>query len=219
MPRSKKRRIRILLVDDHPVVREGLRSILSSFDQITVAGEASSGQEALAVSRELKPDVIVMDINMPGMTGIEATSLLRRDLPDCKVLALSMYENRGYVAGAVRAGARGYLLKDSAPRDLVKAIAEVFRGGSPLSPQLAQAIGGAPGKLPAPQPLTPREIEVLIFLARGRSNKEISSRLGISVRTVETHRENLIRKTGHATVAELTRYAVNHGHMDLQTHK
>jgi DNA-binding NarL/FixJ family response regulator len=211
-PRSK--RIRIMLVDDHPVVRQGLRKILSTFEQIAIEGEACSGREAIEMARDIKPDVVVMDISMPEMSGIEATSILRREVPDVKVLALSMHENAAYVKQALRAGARGYILKDSAPKDLVEAISNVNSGAVPMSPQAANV-------LVAPtedrQPLTPREIQVLQLIARGLTNKEIGAELGLGVRTVETHRENLIRKTGLPTVPELTRYAVLNGYVELHS--
>ena len=210
-PRSK--RIRIILVDDHPVVRQGLRKILSTFEQIAVEGEAGSGREAIELARELRPDVVVMDISMPQMSGIEATSILRRDLPEIKVLALSMHEDPSYVKQALRAGARGYMLKDSPPKDLVDAIANVNSGTVPMSPQAANNL-----TIPAEdrKQLTPREVQVLCLIARGLTNKEIGAELGLGVRTIETHRENLIHKTGLPTVPELTRYAVLNGYVDLQ---
>lgn len=211
-PRS--RRIRILLVDDHPVVRQGLRKILSTFEEIAIEGEAASGREAIEMAREIRPDVVVMDISMPEMSGIEATSILRREIPEVKVLALSMHENASYVKQALRAGARGYILKDSAPKDLVDAISNVNSGTMPMSPQAANALV-APAE--DRQALTPREIQVLQLIARGLTNKEIGNELGLGVRTVETHRENLIRKTGLPTVPELTRFAILNGYVELHS--
>ena len=210
MSEPRSQRIRVLLVDDHPVVRQGLRKILSTFDEIAIAGEASSGREAIEVARELKPDVVLMDISMPEMNGIEATTILRRDLPEIKVLALSMHENASYVKQALKAGARGYILKESAPQKLVEAISTVNATNEPVMPTdvLARTEGKA-------QELTPREIEVLRLIARGLSNKEIGLELNVGVRTVETHRQNLIDKTGCKTVAELTRYAVDNGYVEL----
>lgn len=211
------KRIRIILVDDHPIVREGLRSILSGFQELDVAGEAGSGREAIELSKALKPDVVLMDITMPEVGGIEATSILGRDVPETKVLALSMHENSGYVRQALRAGARGYLLKDSAPEQLARAISDVARGEIAISPQAANSfIGNAFNRRGEPN-LSAREIEVLRFIARGLTNKEMSAQLGLSVRTIESHRENLIRKTGRSTVAELTRYAITQGFIDLET--
>jgi DNA-binding NarL/FixJ family response regulator len=216
MSGTKTKRIRILLVDDHPVVREGLRRIISTFDEIEITGEARSGREAISRTQELKPDVVVMDISMPEMTGIEAISILTRDAPEVKVLALSMHDNRAYVQQALAAGARGYLLKDSSPNDLVQAISNVFEGALPISPQAANVLVEDPRKRAKPG-LTPREIDVLRFVARGFTNKEIGIQLGLGVRTVETHRENLMRKTGLPTVAELTRYAVTNGYVQLNS--
>jgi two-component system NarL family response regulator len=217
MPRSK--RIRVVLADDHPIVREGLRSILSGYEQIDIAGEAGSGREAIEVSKKLKPDVVLMDIAMADIGGIEATAILGRDLPDCKVLALSMHENSSYVRQALNAGARGYMLKDSGPDQLAHAIGEVMRGEIAISPQAANSfIGNAFHRRGEPT-LTGREIDVLRFIARGLTNKEISVQLDLSVRTVESHRENLIRKTGRSTVAELTRYAVTQGYGEPDSRK
>jgi DNA-binding NarL/FixJ family response regulator len=209
--------IRIILVDDHPVVREGLRSILSSFEEVEIIGQACSGREAIQLARELRPDVVVMDISMPEMNGIEATAALRRELPEVKVLALSMHENFAYIKQALAAGARGYILKDSSPKDLVDAICDVHSGTLPISPQAANILVGHQQSTPKGSELTPREMDVLRFIARGYTNKEISAALGLGVRTIETHRENLIRKTGLATVAELTRYAISNGYVDLHS--
>jgi len=214
---ARTKAIRIVLVDDHPVVREGLRSILSSFDEVVVAGEAGSGREAISVARELKPDVVVMDISMPEMSGIEATAALRRELPEVKVLALSMHDNLAYIKQSLAAGARGYILKDSAPKDLVEAISNVHSGTMPISPQAASILVGQPKAGSSRTDLTPRETEVLRYIARGYTNKEIGAALGVGVRTIETHRENLIEKTGLSTVAELTRYAINHGYVELHS--
>lgn len=213
---ARPKQIRILLVDDHPVVRQGLRRILSEFEEISIAGEAASGREAIDRVREMNPDVVLMDISMPEMSGIEATSVLRRESPMTKVLALSMHANASYIKQALRAGARGYLLKDAAPKELVEAISNVNSGANAISPQAASALVGASSDESSRKPeLTTRETEVLCHIARGHTNKEIGSNLGLSVRTIETHRENLIRKTGLATVAELTRYAVANGFVEL----
>jgi two-component system nitrate/nitrite response regulator NarL len=209
--KTKIPKIRVLLVDDHPVVRQGLRSILSSFDQLAIVGEASGGAEAIAISRELKPDVIVMDISMPDVTGIEATATLTRDLPSCKVLALTMHDNPTYVTQILRAGARGYILKHTPPKDLVQAIYDVFEGANPVSPRAADILLNRAFPSRAPDNLSEREIQVLSYIARGFTNKDIGVALNLGVRTVETYRQNLIRKTGRATVAELTRYAMTHG--------
>lgn len=214
-PRGK--RIRILLVDDHPVVRQGLRKILAGFDEIAIEGEACSGREAIELARTLRPDVVVMDISMPDMGGIEATGALRREAPEVKVLALSMHDNATYIKEALRAGARGYILKDSSPKDLVEAISNVNAGTTPMSPQAASALVGQANRRAEANDLSAREIDVLRLLARGMTNKEIAAELGLGVRTIETHRENLIRKTSLVTVAELTRYAVAQGYVELHS--
>jgi DNA-binding NarL/FixJ family response regulator len=213
----KSKVIRILLVDDHPVVRQGLRRILGSFEEIEIAGEAASGREAIDLARATNPDVVVMDISMPEMTGIEATTVLRRELPAVKVLALSMHDNAAYIKEALRAGARGYILKDSAPKQLLEAISNVDAGTTPISPQAANALVAQADTAAGQKPLSERETEVLRFIAQGMTNKEMGAKLGLGVRTIETHRENLIRKTGLATVAELTRYAVAQGLVELNT--
>lgn len=215
MTAERNKPIRILVVDDHPVVREGLRSILGSFSEVSIAGEASSGPEAIVSSQRLKPDVVLMDISMPQMSGIEATAILKREAPTCKVLALSMHNNRSYVSQALRAGARGYILKDTPPRELVQAISAVVDGSLPISPQAANALVSGEFKAGDEARLSPREVDVLRYIAEGKTNKEIGAALGVGVRTVETHRENLIRKLGRSTVAELTRYAITHGFAEL----
>jgi DNA-binding NarL/FixJ family response regulator len=209
--------IRILLVDDHPVVREGLRSCFSRLPQLSVVGEAASGEEALRKVRRLKPDVVLMDINMPGMNGLTAATRMRRLAPSAKVLILSVHENREYVAEVARSGARGYILKDAAPAELVHAIESVHRGEGFFSPSVAAAmlknLGGL--SVASDQPdlawLSAREQDVLALIACGASSKQISERFGVAMSTVKTLRERLMRKLGLHGVATLTQFAMEQG--------
>ncbi|MEQ2008387.1 MAG: response regulator transcription factor [Limisphaerales bacterium] len=211
------RRIRILLVDDHPVVREGLRSCFARLPQLSIVGEAASGEECLRLARRLKPDLVLMDINMPGINGLVATARLRKIAPDAKVLILSVHENREYVAEVARSGARGYILKDAAPAELIRAIEAVHRGEGFFSPPVAAAMlesmGGPPMAYgqPGASRLTAREREVIALIAAGAGNKAIAERLGVAMSTVKTHRERLMRKLDLHTVAELTHFAMAQG--------
>ncbi|HET7600078.1 MAG TPA: response regulator transcription factor [Gemmatimonadales bacterium] len=210
--------IRVLVADDHAVVREGIRHVLERETGFDVVAEAASGTEALALAEQHRPDVAVLDISMPGLTGLELATRLRQTLPETRVLILSMHDNTEYVLEAVRAGAHGYLLKDTAATELRRALRAV-RGGEaffspPVARRLTEAIRGEldrakrTGDLGA---LTGREREVLRGIAQGRTNKEIAAELGISHRTVETHRESLMRKLGIRTVAGLTKFALEAG--------
>ena len=211
------RRIRLLLVDDHPVVREGLRSCLSRLPQFTIVGEAASGEEALRLTKRLKPDLVLMDINMPGINGLVATARLRKIAPHTKVLILSVHENREYVAEVARCGARGYILKDAAPTELIRAIESVHHGEGYFSPPVAAAMLASMCSPPVAngQPsaacLTARERDVIALIAAGVGNKDIAKRLGVTLSTVKTHRERLIRKLDLHTIAGLTNYAVAQG--------
>lgn len=211
----KPRKIKLLLVDDHPIVRDGLKSHLVEQPEFTVVGEAENGQEALRKARLLIPDVILMDITMPHMNGLEATAQLRKQVPDAKILILTMHDSREYIAQIVRLGARGYLLKDASPAELVQAIKTVHAGEVHFSPAVSRLLvqemvaGGKPGS-EAPV-LTDREREVLSLIAEGLLNKQIADRLGIGTRTIETHRERIMRKLEIHTVAGLTKYALARG--------
>ena len=209
--------IRLLLVDDHPVVCEGLRSCFSRLPQLSVVGEAASGEEALRKVRRLKPDVVLMDINMPGMNGLTAAARMRKLAPGAKVLILSVHENREYVAEVARSGARGYILKDASPAELVRAIESVHRGEGFFSPSVAAAmlktLGGP--SVASSQPdlawLSARERDVLALIASGASSKQISERLGVALSTVKTLRERLMRKLDLHTVAAVTHFAIAQG--------
>lgn len=210
--------IRILVVDDHAVVRAGLRHVLAAGEGFEVVGEAADGEEAVAQAAALTPDVILLDITMPKMNGLQATTALREAVPGSRILILTMHEHGEYVVEALRAGAHGYLLKDSPPAELRRAIVTVHEGGRPLGPGIKDALaeGLAAESTRAEQQaaigtLTPREREVMALVAAGRTSKEAGAELGISSRTVESHRENVMKKLGIRSVAELTRLALEHG--------
>ena len=208
-------RIRLLLVDDHPVVREGLRSCLALHPHLQIVGEAASGEEALLMARKLAPDLVLLDINLPGINGLETAGRLRRVAPAAKVLFLSVHDRREYIEQVMRSGARGYVLKDAAPAELVQAIEAVQRGDAFFSPKVAAAILQA-AVTPAPPPggsasLTTREQEVLALLITGLRNKEISRQLGVTFATVKTLRARIMRKLDLHSIAELTQFAVIHG--------
>jgi len=199
--------VRILLVDDHPLVRDGLRARLEAMAQFEVAGEAGSAAEALEAARLHRPDLVLMDINMRGTNGIEATAMFRAQFPSIAVLILSMHDKLEYVTQAIQAGARGYVLKDAPGKDIVIAIETVMAGGIYYSANLAQQLARP---LAQDNQLTSREAEVLRHLANGESNKHIARELDLSVRTVETHRLNIKRKLGIEGQAELIKFAVQH---------
>jgi DNA-binding NarL/FixJ family response regulator len=208
--------IKVLVADDHTIVRTGIRHVLESEAGFEVVGEASTGAEAVALAAKLRPDVVVLDISMPGESGLQVAAQLRGTSPEPRVLILSMHDNAEYVLESVRAGAHGYLLKDAAATELRTAIRAVCRGESYFSPPVASRLREAlrgehethAGSLAQ---LTGRERDVLLGVVRGRTNKEIAGELGISHRTVETHRESLMRKLQIRTVAELTRFALGAG--------
>jgi len=208
--------IRVLIADDHTIVRTGIRHVLESDNGFEVVGEAATGTEAVALAASLRPDVVVLDISMPGESGLQVAARLRDGSPERRIVILSMHDNAEYVLESVRAGADAYLLKDAAATDLRSAIRSVCRGESYFSPPVASRLREAlraeqEAKAGGLEQLTAREREVLQGVARGRTNKEIAAELGISHRTVETHRESLMRKLQIRTVAELTRFALEAG--------
>ena len=209
--------IRVLVADDHAIVRSGIRHVLEGEPGFTVVGEASNGSEALALAEQLQPDVAVLDISMPGVSGLQTATELRRRWPNTRVLVLSMHDNSEYVLESLRAGVHGYLLKDSAAAELGAAIRAVCRGESFFSPPIARHLGPAVrgelevGPRSALAQLSTRERQVLVGVAGGRTNKEIAQELGISHRTVESHRESLMRKLDVYTVAGLTKIALEEG--------
>jgi len=200
--------VRLVIVDDHPLVRDGLRARLSVVAGLQVIGEAASGEQALALAGALLPDLMLVDVGMRGMNGIELAHALRERHPAIKVLMLSMYDNREYVLSAIRAGARGYVLKESPTEDILAAITAVCAGGSYFSAAVSTLIVQANTSAPL---LTSREHEILLLLAHGRSNKVVARQLDISVRTVETHRLSLRRKLGVDSASELLKIAVTNG--------
>jgi DNA-binding NarL/FixJ family response regulator len=204
--------IQILLAEDHVMVRQGLRVLLEQAG-MTVIGEASDGQEALEIAHKQHPDVAVLDISMPHLNGLEAARRLREELPQIKVILLTMHTEDPYVLEAVQAGAVGYVLKTQAPLDLVQAIRDVLRGEIYLSPRVSRTVVTAylsRSDLP-PDPLTSREREVLQLIAEGETTKEIAWRLGLSTKTVESHRIKLMRKLDIHETATLVRYAIRRG--------
>ncbi len=208
--------IRVLVADDHTVVREGIRHVLEGEAGFAIVAEAATAAEAVRLAESHRPDVVLLDITMPGESGLQAAARLRRSVPEARILILSMHDNPEYVLESVRAGAHGYLLKDSAATELRQAIRAVHRGeeyfSAPIAHRLRAAVRGQAGELPGPlEVLTGREREVLVGIALGRTNKEIAGELGISHRTVETHRESLMRKLGIKTVAGLTKLALETG--------
>jgi two-component system nitrate/nitrite response regulator NarL len=215
------KKIKILLVDDHPVVRKGLHSCLANRENLKIVGEACNGTEAIQKVKELDPDVVLMDINMPGMDGLQVTEALRKDSPRTRVLVLSVHDTRDYVMRIVKAGARGYVLKDTPPEELVRAIETVNAGDAYFSPSVARiALNQYVAESDSNSPLTrlsEREREVLVEIAEGKSNKEIASRLNIGVRTVETHRERIMRKLDIHSVAGLTKFAIANGMVSLDS--
>jgi two-component system, NarL family, response regulator NreC len=206
--------IRVVIVDDHAVVRSGLKLILDAEGDIEVVGEAGNLRDAVFRARSLRPDVVLMDVVMPGGSGIEATPAVLKEAPDAKVLVLSMQDDPTYVREAFAAGASGYVLKEAADDEVVTAVREVAGGGSYVNPalgaKLVAAEAAARAKAEA-DPLSDREREVLRLLALGHTNHEIAGQLYISVRTVETHRAHIMQKLRLSTRAELVHYAIEQG--------
>jgi DNA-binding NarL/FixJ family response regulator len=216
---AKKQIIKVLVADDHPVVRKGLQSCLARHGHIRVVGEAADGDEALRMTRELKPDVVLMDISMPGMNGLAVTEVLRKEAPEVKVLVLSIHRNKDAIFRVIQAGAHGYVSKEAPPEDVLRAIESVHEGEPYFSEEIARAalnefVTSGGKKEPFSQ-LTSREREVLVLIAEGQSNKEIADRLGIGVRTIETHRERIMRRLNIHSVAGLTKYAIANGLVSL----
>lgn len=199
--------IRTLIVDDHPLVRDGLSARFNRSDEVEVIGEACDGNEAISKVQELKPDVVLMDINMPNLNGIQTTEAILDIHPNVLILVLSMHDNREYVTSVIDAGARGYVLKSASAEEMLNAIKAVFIGGIYYSPSIADLLRETP--VAASDLLTEREQVVLDLLAKGASNKESAKTLNISTRTVETHRRNIKKKLGLSTTSALIRFAID----------
>jgi DNA-binding NarL/FixJ family response regulator len=208
--------VRILLADDHRILREGLKQLIHGENDLEVVGEAKDGLETVRLAQELNPDVVIMDIAMPGLNGIEATTRILNELPKARVMALSMHRESKYVMGMLEAGAKGYLLKECAFDEVIKAIRMVLKGNNYLSPGITEIVVNESlikmGKEPPSRSvLSQREREVLQLLAEGIKSKEIADRLFISKKTVETHRRNIMQKLNLSSTAELVRFAIREG--------
>ena len=223
MNRKPGTQLRIILADDHNIVRQGLRSLIEKELGMSVVGEADNGRKTVQLAEELKPDLIIMDVSMPDLNGIEATHQITSEHPDIKVLGLSMHSDKRFVAGILKAGASGYLLKDCAFEEMAGAILAVAHGGTYLSPGVAGSViqdyirrlsetDYSPATV-----LTHREREVLQLLAEGFSTKLIAARLNLSVKTIETHRRQVMEKLNVHSIAELTKYAIREGLTSLDT--
>ena len=212
-------KIRILLADDHPMVRSGLIKLLEPFKEFIIIGEASDGEEAVAMTKKLEPDVVIIDLSMPKLSGVEATKIIRKNFPSAKVLVLTMYDNEEYVYQILKSGAGGYMLKNSGRDELAAAIRAVARGDRFFSPRVSEIVMEAylrksEGRDDLPMndddlPLTKREREILQYIADGSNNLQIAEKLFISARTVETHRTNIMQKLDIHDAANLVRFALS----------
>ncbi|MBK5417541.1 response regulator [Pseudomonas sp. TH31] len=200
--------IRVALVDDHSLVREGIRALLTVVDFLDIVGEADSGASAVEMVRQTQPDLLLVDIGLKDMNGLELTRLLRQEHPSIKILILSMYDNNEYVSESVRSGASGYVLKNSPSREIIAAIEAIASGGTFYSAEIARKLAA---DRPTDNELTPRESQVLCKMILGLNNKEMARELDISVRTVETHRLSIRRKLNIDKPAALLNYAIERG--------
>jgi DNA-binding NarL/FixJ family response regulator len=219
-------KIRVLLVDDHTIVREGLRALLGYYEDIEVVGEAQDGEAAIARVGELQPDIVVMDIVMPKMNGLEATRQIRQQYPQTRVIVLTQHEDRQYVLSLIQAGVSGYVLKRALGTDLVNALRTVSNGGTSLDPMMTTTVVGKmrrqkEGGVILPEALTAREREILSYIAQGKTNSQIATLLCLSVNTIVWHRGNLMSKLGIHKATDLVRYALENGliepNRDVQT--
>ncbi|MGR9173504.1 two-component system response regulator MctR [Hyphomicrobiales bacterium] len=204
--------ISVILIDNHPLVLEGLRAILETYEHIRVVGTAAAVAQGLEIAAAERPDIVLLDINMPQINGIDAIELFKSTVPSTRVLMLSMHDSREYISASVLRGASGYILKDVPNEEIVAAIETVAAGGTFFSTGVSDVLLQRKQKETSePLPLTPREREILALLAAGRSNRDIAGLLDLSVATIETHRKTIKRKLGLSTTAELTRIAIEHG--------
>lgn len=221
---KKDNKIKILVSDDHNLVRQGIVALLNVESGLEVIGEASDGFEAVRLAKKLNPDIVIMDLSMPNLNGLEATHQIKRDVPDVKVLILTQHENEEYVMQIIKAGASGYVLKTSVSDDLIKAITEIQKGEKFFSPSISRMIlddyikrtQGLHTETKAPE-LTHREKEVLQLIAEGRTNQEVAGKLFISVRTVEFHRANMMHKLQLSDLAGLIKYAIQKGIVQINS--
>jgi len=206
--------IRVFLVDDHPIVRDGMKALLSESERMNIIGEAADGEESVRKVKRLSPDIVVMDIGLPKMNGLEATRVILEENPSTRIIILTIYDNKEYALQALRSGARGYLIKNAPSEELMEAIEIVHNGGlffpEEVSQMVVQQLADQSETEERPE-LTRREGQVLGLIAEGLSNRDIASRLSVSVRTVETHREHVMRKLDIHSVAGLTKYAIHQG--------
>ncbi len=221
---SQERDIRLLIADDHTIVRQGLRKLLEDEPGMEVIGEAVDGRDAVTKATDMMPDIVLMDLSMPGLHGLEAARQITKRLPKTRVLILSMHKNEAYVLQALQAGASGYILKDSASEEVTGAIRAVSRGDSYLSPAISRlviedylrlSIPGQGGTKSLYDTLTVREREIFQLLAEGLKNQEIAERLHVSVKTVETHRAHIMEKLNLNNIAELVKYSIEIGIVQL----
>ena len=210
-------KIRILLVDDHKILRDGIRSLLKGYDDMEIVGEAADGRAAIRLVKELSPDVVIMDISMPDLNGIDATRKIIADNPNVRIIALSMHYDKQFISETFKAGASGYLIKDSAFDELEHAVRIVMDGKTYMNPQIASLVveslvsQSIPSRRKAFSLLTEREREVLQHIAEGKSTKQIATDLSVSAKTIESHRRQVMGKLNIRNVADLTKYAIREG--------
>lgn len=216
---SEQKMIRVLVVDDHAILRDGLKALLQNEPDIEVVGEAGTGREALKLTRKLRPNVVLMDISMPDMTGLLATEVIKQGYPEVKVIALTIHESETYLKRMMQVGADGYVVKKAAAQELTTAIRTVMQGGVYIHPDIAKQLASEltetqPAKQEQQKQLSEREWQVLRLFALGYTNRQIADRLALSVKTIETYRARIVDKLGIRTRVELVRYALQHGLLD-----